>query len=840
VLRHLSRANLSTRIIGITVLAAILPLVAFAVVATIEGRHLREELRTSFENEARQQLRAVTHGVLGLVRAQHQTIQEELGSALAVANDTVRASGGIRPVGGATAWTATNQFDGTTTSVTLPRLGLGAAAFGQETDPGRPVPLVDRVTRLSAATCTVFQRMNEAGDMLRVATTVVNKAGRRGVGTFIPAVQPDGETNAVVRAVMAGETYRGRAFVVDAWYQTAYQPLRDPSGRITGMLYVGIRQDRVPALREAILAATVGKSGYVFVLEGKGKNRGTYVVSRNGERDGENILETRDPNGRPIIQEMIAQSIAARPGEVTYYAYPWKNKGESSAREKIAALVYVPEWDWVVGASAYRDEFEASSAHVTDSATAVFYRVLLVTVAFVAFATAVGTYIARGIAKPVGELAAAADRIAVGDVDQRIEHRSHDEVGRLAESFRSLVAYIRDVAAAAEGVSRGDVSVKLTPRSDADVLSQSMGKAIVALQEVTRETRALSEAGRDGRLTTRADASRFEGAFREMVEGVNGMLDAVLAPVDEAARTLRRIEQHDLTARVEGEYHGDHAAIKRSINAMADDLSRSMGEIARTATALAAASEQLTATSRTMGGNAGDTSSRALTASAASEQISANIDSVAAAAEEMSGSVREIARNASDAAGVATTAVKAAEETQRIVVQLRSSSEEIEKVAKMIATIAEQTNLLALNATIEAARAGEAGHGFAVVASEVKDLAKATSGATEEIAVRIATIRQDTRSAVDAIAKIQEVIRRVHDISTSIAGAVEEQTATTNEISRNVQDAARGGREIAQAISTVAKAAEGTAAGASEGLGAAAELARMAAELQSLTGRFRI
>lgn len=111
-----------------------------------------------------------------------------------------------------------------------------------------------------------------------------------------------------------------------------------------------------------------------------------------------------------------------------------------------------------------------------------------------------------------------------------------------------------------------------------------------------------------------------------------------------------------------------------------------------------------------------------------------------------------------------------------------------------------------------------------------QQLRAVTHGVLGLVRAQHQTIQEDTRSAVDAISKIHEVIRRVHDISTSIAGAVEEQTATTNEISRNVQDAARGGREIAQAIST----------GASEGLGAAAELARMAAQLQSLTDRFRI
>ena len=119
-------------------------------------------------------------------------------------------------------------------------------------------------------------------------------------------------------------------------------------------------------------------------------------------------------------------------------------------------------------------------------------------------------------------------------------------------------------------------------------------------------------------------------------------------------------------------------------------------------------------------------------------------------------------------------------------------------MVKVITSIAEQTNLLALNATIEAARAGEAGKGFAVVANEVKELAKETAKATEDISRKIDAIQGDTAEAVKAIKEIRGIIGQVNDIATTIASAVEEQTATTNEIGRNVAEAAQGDGDIAQ------------------------------------------
>jgi methyl-accepting chemotaxis protein len=202
--------------------------------------------------------------------------------------------------------------------------------------------------------------------------------------------------------------------------------------------------------------------------------------------------------------------------------------------------------------------------------------------------------------------------------------------------------------------------------------------------------------------------------------------------------------------------------------------------------------------------------------------------------------IQEIARNAADAAGVASGAVREAAAANETVDKLAESSNEIGSVLKLITAIAEQTNLLALNATIEAARAGEAGKGFAVVANEVKELAKETAKATEDISQKIEAIQGDTRGAVEAIEEISSIIGQINDIQTSIASAVEEQTATTNEIARNVSEAARGSGEIAENITGVASAAQGTAKGAEETQRAASELAQMASALQHLVDRFQV
>jgi methyl-accepting chemotaxis protein len=335
-------------------------------------------------------------------------------------------------------------------------------------------------------------------------------------------------------------------------------------------------------------------------------------------------------------------------------------------------------------------------------------------------------------------------------------------------------------------------------------------------------------------LKTTSDNERVSRAFaQDEKEGLQTKVDLLL-------RVVQEVAQGDLTQVVQVKGEDAVGQLGEGVDKLIGDLNQNMTAIAHNAQALAASSEELTSSSQRMAANSEETSAQAATVSEAADQVSRSVQTVATGADEMTASIKEIAKNAQEATRVATSAVRVAEVTSETIAKLGDSSLEIGKVVKVITSIAEQTNLLALNATIEAARAGEAGKGFAVVANEVKELAKATAKATEDISRKIDVIQGDTNQAVKAIKEIRAIIGQINDISTTIASAVEEQTATTNEIGRNVQEAARGTINIAQNITGVAESARSTASGASETQLAAAALSQMAADLQRMVSQFRL
>ena len=313
----------------------------------------------------------------------------------------------------------------------------------------------------------------------------------------------------------------------------------------------------------------------------------------------------------------------------------------------------------------------------------------------------------------------------------------------------------------------------------------------------------------------------------------------ITRPLSRTVRVLDAVAAGRLDERLEVTSRDEIGKMGVALNTALGTLTQAMSQMDHNAQSLASASEELSSVSGEMSASASESSNQAGLVSAAAEQVSHNVQTVATGTEEMSASIREIAQNASNAAGVAAKAVGVAQSTNATVAKLGDSSAEVGNVIKVINSIAEQTNMLALNATIEAARAGEAGKGFAVVANEVKELAQETGKATEDIGRRIETIQTDTEAAVAAIAEISEIIGQINDTQATIASAVEEQTATTNEMSRNVFEAATGSTDIAQNVTGVARAAADTQAAANSTSQAADELARMAAQMRSLVAQFR-
>jgi signal transduction histidine kinase len=430
--------RIGAKIISMAVLPIIVTTVVILIIALSQKRVLDNFFVHEIDQQARNEARKVVQDVYLMCRSAQESVQKTVDASLRVAEDVLAHDGKVSFGQGNITWTAVNQFSHERGEVSLPRMLIGGRWLGKNHDPRVKSPVVDEVQRLVGGTATVFQRMNAAGDMLRVATNVANLDGTRAIGTYIPAVDPDGKPNPVIAALLRGEPFHGRAFVVNAWYITAYQPIWDERHkRVVGALYVGVKQENLESLRKGIMDIVVGKSGYVFVVGGSGEQRGRYIISHNGERDGENLLAATDADSRAFAQSIIAKALALKSGVkgdeigVAFERYFWKNPGESSRRTKTAAIAYFEPWDWVIGAGYYDGDFADSRERMAAALNRMAAWVALTALVIVLLSLPAGYLVARGIRSSI-------DSILTSVTDVLIVTDTHDRILMLSQAAENL------------------------------------------------------------------------------------------------------------------------------------------------------------------------------------------------------------------------------------------------------------------------------------------------------------------------------------------------------------------------------------------------------------------
>jgi methyl-accepting chemotaxis protein len=450
----------------------------------------------------------------------------------------------------------------------------------------------------------------------------------------------------------------------------------------------------------------------------------------------------------------------------------------------------------------------------------------LALIASALMAAAFGWSTVKSLAKPIEEMNCAAKKIAIGDLRQKISHEGTDEIGVLAESFRKLIAYIQEVSAAAHALSIGDVTKDVRARSEADVLAKNFSAAQSALRGLLSETTTLISAAESGDLSHHADATKFQGAYKELLGGMNRMIDGVERPMSEAQRVLDRIAARDLTARANGEFSGDYGRMMASLNAAVANLQDSLGQVAVAAEQVASASSQIASSSQAV-------------AQGASEQASA-LEETSATLTEMSGATKRNAASAGSANGLAQDAQGSSSSGQEAMTRMsdamqkiRASAEGTAAIIRDINEIAFQTNLLALNAAVEAARAGEAGRGFAVVAEEVRNLALRSKEAAKKTEALIGESMQLSQNGEDISRQVSETLSDIVDGVSKVAGIVAE-------ITRASEEQALGIEQVNKAMGQMDQVTQQAAANSEESSSAAEELASQAQELTSLVGQFQL
>ncbi len=706
--RFLNRFSLTQKIIALTVLATLLTAGTLSVNTLLQKSDTEESVQKEIDLLIKESTASIVHDVYGMCEATNEAIQTKLNSDLNVARMILNQPGNVYTSSRYTQpWSAVNQYTKKAQNVDLPRFYVGANRILPNSDFSINTRVVDEVQELVGGTCTIFQRMNDEGDMLRIATNVKKLDGTRAIGTFIPAVNPDGKSNPVISTVMSGKTFRGRAYVVNAWYLTAYEPIFNNAGDIIGILYVGIKQEAIESLRNAILDVKVGKSGYVFVLGGKGSVKGDYILSKGGARDGENIIGAKDATGRLFIEDMIAKSVVLEKGKVDFEFYPWQNKGESTSRMKIAALTYYEPWDWVIGAGTYVDDYDAARNQVSSAVNNLVISTIMGGVIIFIIMLVAALFLGKRITRPIMDAANFMKGLATGDADlsKRLVIVARDEVGVLSKWFNAFVENLQQEAQNQKEIQQGVIN-------GTEQLSSIVAELGLVSSEVSDRSKNISDQSNMVAAAAEEMSTNMD-TIAQSSQASQDNLNSVAGATEEMTATVSEIAQNAEQAR---EITGEAVQNVASASGKVDKLGDAAKEISKVTDTIVEIAEQ--------------TKLLALNATIEAARAGEAGKGFAVVANE----VKELAKQTNDATADISHKIEAIQAgTDSTVEEIAAITSVIDKVNDIVNTIA--TAVEEQNVTTQdiAGNIGNATSGMTEVVNNVTQAAQASREITENI-----------------------------------------------------------------------------------------------------------
>jgi len=479
-------------------------------------------------------------------------IQRAVNIDLGIADAVLHEAGGVHTSPAPAAWNAVNQYTQVEAPVSAPTWSLsGQPLLGDRSFQHR-IPVIDDASQKTGEAVTLFERLNSAGDMLRVATSVPATDGKRAIGTYIPARMPDGSSNAVVQSVLRGQTYRGRAFVVNAWYITAYEPLFDANRQVIGMLFVGVRQEGVASLLEALtFAAKTGEHGSVAVFYGPDSQK-----SKN--------LAVAPPTGltAETSSQWLSLALADAPTLADGQTRGLTVVDPKTGTEALIQYAYFKPWDWIIVVGADSRDFQGPTYKVR----AQFVRLLQQTITgglITLIIAAILTYIAsKRISDPMAELSINLTSSATSVASSAIVQQA--DVASFMGSSHEIATAVNEISAT----------------------SRELLRAMSQIAEAAEQTAALAREGRQGLRSMDSSMqtlSSATGSLSSRLAEIRNRADRIDGVVTAITRIAQQTNLLSLNAAIEAEKAGEagagFAVVAREVRRLADQSGRATLDI---------------------------------------------------------------------------------------------------------------------------------------------------------------------------------------------------------------------------------------------------------------------
>jgi len=732
---------------------------------------------------------SVANSILQMCIAQRRVLYQKLTTDLAVLEKILISNGGAEFSGLSAEWTITNQFTKENKNLTLDVLQIGFDELRRINSFDEDVPVINEAQELIDGTCSIFQKINEQGDML-LSGTNLKIDNQRASGYYIPAVFENGEPNPLISTILKKESFIGRAYIVNDWYISSSKPLLDEDGYVIGMLNVGAKEIDNVSLINIIKNTVIGKTGYPSVVDSKG----TIIIHPKAELIGKNITKDLSINE---LKNALNEIPEKKTGIINY---------SFKGRKKFVYYTYYEAWDWVIGATGYWNEFgqEQTAKQILKDEIQTIYKNATIAVNN----KQLPAYLNIRYIDENGQVICRYENNKCIENSPSVENKAWFKT--VMEKSAGKVMNI--------GVIQEKENVLLRVASSVSFENKPMGVVVIDFQwplicELIQQ-RTYGKMSYNFVLNSEGVlVAHPEYSFKDQINisktSSESLNEIVQSGMLNGKNAFGFYDKHDNNGLNKGKYFIVYTPVnignerysyaitiaESSFLSLANNIKsntvKSLSHVIKllgiTGIIMIACgaiiglffSLSLSKSIRRINNNLSDGARLVSTAvhqiSAASKEMADGATEQAASLQETAASLEQIsamsmrnAKNANEARELINEITTIVDKADSGMVELTSSmksiynaGEETQKIVQTIDQIAFQTQLLSLNASVEAARAGDAGAGFAIVAEEVRKLALNTTEAAKETAAIVTGSFQKIKHGSEILSENNVIFKEI-------------------------------------------------------------------------------
>lgn len=609
--------QLRHKVIGLALISAVIPAVALIFLLIAKEEPLIKFIKTEITNLLETSFNAMVKDIYASCQTADDLIKKQLEGTANIANYVIKKAGGIHlNYANEVNWTVLNEETRQTSEVKLPQMLLGNEWIGQNKSFSRTTPIVDPVKDLLGGTISIYQKMNDSGDMLRVATNLSTPTHERAISMYFPATNSNGKQDPIVASILQGKSYSGSVYIFDDWFLANFEPIKGEGNEIIGALSVSLRQKNIESLITAIQSIVVGTNGYVWVIKGSADSDSIIddIIIKSTTVEKSNIINDQS---KAIYEAIRKNALNLKEKEIGTEVASWKDPEDKLASEKTIKYIYFRDWDWVIGITAYNRDFSGSYSQIKSLFDQLKTAVILGALIALITAGVIAFYFGGLIIKPITALTKIAARVAEGNIGAAValiekinkgedktlaNTKNRDDetgdlcraiiamtgnlnriIGQVKTSSIQLISTAMEISSTAKmqettvndfGASTNEIAAAVKQISST---SQELFNTMSNVSNVANETGSMADAGlselsgMESTMKNLTDATTSISSKLAVITDKAGNINSVVTTISKVADQTNLLSLNAaIEAEKAGEYGVGFAVVAREIRRLAD------------------------------------------------------------------------------------------------------------------------------------------------------------------------------------------------------------------------------------------------------------------------------